>query len=73
GRLTVPLEVADGAGDVLIGLRQAGLTVASVSVAKPTLDEVFLALTGHDTGDADADADADAQDQADRTDSLLEV
>jgi ABC-2 type transport system ATP-binding protein len=67
GRLTVPLEFADGAGDVLIGLRQAGLSVASVSVAKPTLDEVFLALTGHDTGDADA------QDEADRIDSLLEV
>jgi hypothetical protein len=27
---------------VLVGLRQAGLTISSVSVAKPTLDEVFL-------------------------------
>jgi ABC-2 type transport system ATP-binding protein len=71
GRLTVPLEVADSAGDVLIGFRQAGLTVTSVSVAKPTLDEVFLALTGHDTGDAGASADSDAE--AGRTDSLLEV
>ena len=51
GRMNVPLETADGAGDVLIGLRQAGVTISSVSVAKPTLDEVFLALTGHDTGD----------------------
>ena len=51
GRMNVPLETADGAGDVLIGLRQAGVPIASVSVAKPTLDEVFLALTGHDTGD----------------------
>ena len=24
-----------------------------MSVAKPTLDEVFLALTGHDTGESD--------------------
>ena len=24
-----------------------------MSVAKPTLDEVFLALTGHDTGQTD--------------------
>ena len=24
------------------------MAIASVSVAKPTLDEVFLALTGHD-------------------------
>ena len=53
GRMSVPLETADGAGDVLIGLRQAGVPITSVSVAKPTLDEVFLALTGHDAGDAD--------------------
>jgi ABC-2 type transport system ATP-binding protein len=48
----VPLEAADGAADVLIGLRQAGVTITAVSVDKPTLDEVFLTLTGHDTGDA---------------------
>jgi ABC-2 type transport system ATP-binding protein len=53
GRLNVPLEIPDAAGDVLIGLRQAGISIASVSVAKPTLDEVFLALTGHDTGEPD--------------------
>jgi ABC-2 type transport system ATP-binding protein len=53
GRMNVPLKAADGAADVLIGLRQAGVAIAAVSVAKPTLDEVFLALTGHDTGDAD--------------------
>jgi ABC-2 type transport system ATP-binding protein len=51
GRMNVSLDTADSAGDVLIGLRQAGVTIGSVSVAKPTLDEVFLALTGHDTGD----------------------
>jgi ABC-2 type transport system ATP-binding protein len=50
GRMNVPLDEADVAGDVLIGLRQAGVPIASVSVAKPSLDEVFLALTGHDTG-----------------------
>ncbi len=52
GRMNVPLDAADTAADVLIGLRQAGLSITSVSVAKPTLDEVFLALTGHDSGDA---------------------
>jgi ABC-2 type transport system ATP-binding protein len=50
GRMNVALDLADRAGDVLIGLRQAGVGIASVSVAKPTLDEVFLSLTGHDTG-----------------------
>jgi ABC-2 type transport system ATP-binding protein len=53
GRMNVPLETADGAADVLIGLRQVGVTITAVSVAKPTLDEVFLTLTGHDAGDAD--------------------
>jgi ABC-2 type transport system ATP-binding protein len=47
GRMNVPLETADGAADVLIGLRQAGVGITSVSVARPTLDEVFFALTGH--------------------------
>jgi ABC-2 type transport system ATP-binding protein len=50
GRMNVPLDNADHAADVLIGLRQAAVPIASVSVDKPTLDEVFLALTGHDTG-----------------------
>jgi ABC-2 type transport system ATP-binding protein len=52
GQLNVPLDTADQAADVLVGFRQAGVSIASVSVAKPTLDEVFLALTGHDTGEA---------------------
>jgi ABC-2 type transport system ATP-binding protein len=53
GRMNVALDTADRAADVLIGLRQAGIGVVSVSVDKPTLDEVFLALTGHDTGEAE--------------------
>ena len=59
GRLNVPLDVPARAADVLVGLRDAGIDIASVSVAKPTLDEVFLALTGHDTHD---DGDAQAAD-----------
>ena len=31
-------------------LRERGLAIDSVNVQKPSLDEVFLALTGHDTG-----------------------
>jgi len=57
GRMNVPLDTPDQAADVLIGFRQAGVTVISVSVAKPTLDEVFLAITGHGTGQA-GDPDA---------------
>ena len=50
GRINAPLTVADRAADALIALREAGVGIVSVSVAKPTLDEVFLAITGHDAG-----------------------
>jgi ABC-2 type transport system ATP-binding protein len=46
-RMNVPLDTADRAADVLIGFRQAGVSITSVSVDKPTLDEVFFAITGH--------------------------
>ncbi|GAA1618228.1 daunorubicin resistance protein DrrA family ABC transporter ATP-binding protein [Nonomuraea maheshkhaliensis] len=51
GRLNVALDQADLAAEVLIALRTAGVSITSVSVAKPSLDEVFLALTGHETED----------------------
>jgi ABC-2 type transport system ATP-binding protein len=34
-----------------VALRERGIAIESVSVQKPSLDEVFLALTGHDAGD----------------------
>jgi ABC-2 type transport system ATP-binding protein len=49
GRMNVPLDTADRAADVLIGFRQAGVSITSVSVTQPTLDEVFFAITGHGT------------------------
>jgi ABC-2 type transport system ATP-binding protein len=52
-RLNIPLQRSDQAVDVLIGLREQGIVIDSVSVQKPSLDEVFLALTGHDTHEAD--------------------
>ncbi len=67
GRMNVPLETADAAADVLIGLRQAGVAISAVSVAKPTLDEVFLTLTGHDAGDAGQPA------RSSHDEALLEV
>src|ERR1700712_2790146 len=53
GGINVALADADRAAEALIALRQAEISIASVSVAKPTLDEVFLALTGHDTSEAE--------------------
>ena len=60
GRMNVALDIADRAADVRIGLRQGGVGITSVSVDKPTLDEVFLAITGHPTGNDDpADTPSD--------------
>ena len=37
----------DRVTELLVTLREAGIRLAELSVSKPTLDEVFLALTGH--------------------------
>src|SRR4029079_6018380 len=68
-RITGALTNADQAADVLIALRQTGVSIASVSVQKPTLDEVFMALTGHAT-ESDDPAAGDA---AEADDLTLEV
>src|SRR3954470_1267006 len=49
-RLSVPLDRGDQAVDVLVAMREHGFDIESVNVSKPSLDEVFFALTGHDTG-----------------------
>lgn len=45
---------------MLVALRDADISLSAFSVSKPTLDEVFLALTGHDAGESNAAAQADA-------------
>jgi ABC-2 type transport system ATP-binding protein len=37
---------ADALAGVLTALKDAGIGLAAVNVSKPTLDEVFFALTG---------------------------
>ncbi|WP_175073847.1 ATP-binding cassette domain-containing protein [Terribacillus sp. AE2B 122] len=46
GEITVPLADADVVSDLLIALRGEGIQLAELSVQKPTLDEVFLTITG---------------------------
>jgi ABC-2 type transport system ATP-binding protein len=50
-RLTVPLQRSDQAVDVLVTLRERGIAIDSVNVQKPSLDEVFMVLTGHGADD----------------------
>ena len=47
--VTAPMKNPDKVTDLLVALRKAGITLDEVSVQKPSLDEVFFALTGHNT------------------------
>ena len=54
GRVTAPMNNPDRVTELLVTLRDEGIHLAELSVAKPTLDEVFLTLTGHGVSDDDA-------------------
>ena len=54
GGMNAALTDANQAADVLIALRQSGLSISSATVQKPTLDEVFMAITGHGAEDEDS-------------------
>ncbi|WP_040952692.1 daunorubicin resistance protein DrrA family ABC transporter ATP-binding protein [Gorillibacterium massiliense] len=47
GRINAPMLDVDRVTDLLIALRTAGIHLTEMSVQKPTLDEVFLTITGH--------------------------
>ena len=57
--LTVPLQDPERVTDLLVDLRDAGIRLAEFGVQKPTLDEVFLAITGHGADDTAAAAEKD--------------
>jgi ABC-2 type transport system ATP-binding protein len=59
-RMSVPLQRGDQAVDVLVGLRDHDIAVESVTVSKPSLDEVFMVLTGHGAGGTEDDAAGDS-------------
>ncbi|WP_304458690.1 ATP-binding cassette domain-containing protein [Alicyclobacillus sendaiensis] len=46
-RIIAPIADMSRVPDVLVALKAAGIDIAELGVQKPTLDEVFLALTGH--------------------------
>jgi ABC-2 type transport system ATP-binding protein len=45
--LSVQCAEADRGAEAIAGLTRAGVRVADFSLGQPSLDEVFLALTGH--------------------------
>jgi ABC-2 type transport system ATP-binding protein len=60
-RITAPMADADRVTDLLITLREAGIHLTEMSVQKPTLDEVFLTITGHGVEDADSTTDTQSR------------
>ncbi|WP_127794036.1 ATP-binding cassette domain-containing protein [Agromyces sp. LHK192] len=63
-RVTAPMQDADRVADLLVTLRDAGIHLAEMSVQKPTLDEVFLTLTGHGVDHDDAAGASGAEPEA---------
>ncbi|GAB3595246.1 ATP-binding cassette domain-containing protein [Microbacterium tumbae] len=62
-RITAPMADADLVADLLIALRQSGIHVTELSVQKPTLDEVFLTITGHDAGGSEQQENQDEKEE----------
>ncbi|MBL0885972.1 ATP-binding cassette domain-containing protein [Myceligenerans indicum] len=56
-RLTVPLESPDHVADVLLRLREDRVDILGLSLSRPSLDEVFLTLTGHTAEQQDPEAE----------------
>lgn len=54
--ISVAIPDPNLAADVLIALRQENLEIMTAEVRQPTLDEVFMALTGRPTDEADQEA-----------------
>ncbi|MDG3009227.1 ATP-binding cassette domain-containing protein [Rhodococcus sp. D2-41] len=51
GRLTAPMADPSLTPEVLIRLRDNGISITELNVQKPSLDEVFFTLTGHGADD----------------------
>ncbi|GAA1763305.1 ATP-binding cassette domain-containing protein [Agromyces humatus] len=68
-RLTAPMQDADRVGELLAALRESRIRLTELSVSKPTLDEVFLTLTGHGVEPGRTD-DRELADEADAAASV---
>jgi ABC-2 type transport system ATP-binding protein len=53
--LSAPCSDADRAAEAVAELARSGVRIAGFTLGQPSLDEVFLALTGH-TAEESADA-----------------
>jgi ABC-2 type transport system ATP-binding protein len=62
--LSAPCADADRAAHAVAELSRSGVRIAGFSLGQPSLDEVFLALTGHPAEDDGTDPDADDEERA---------
>jgi ABC-2 type transport system ATP-binding protein len=62
--LSAPCGSADQAAEVVGELTRRGIEVANFSLGQPSLDEVFLALTGHTAEEVATDGEAEAEKEA---------
>jgi ABC-2 type transport system ATP-binding protein len=65
-RISAPMRDTDRLTDLLIALRQQDITLSELSVQKPTLDEVFLTLTGHGVEENETSDSVEAAGAAER-------
>ena len=59
--LSVACSDADRAAEAVAELSRAGVRIAAFGLGQPSLDEVFLALTGHPAEQSDDDSEEEAQ------------
>jgi ABC-2 type transport system ATP-binding protein len=61
--LSAPCADGDAAAEAVAELARSGVAVAGFSLDQPSLDEVFLALTGHTADDGQADEAAEPREE----------
>jgi ABC-2 type transport system ATP-binding protein len=61
--LSAPCSDPDRAAEIVAELTRSGIRIGSFSLGQPSLDEVFLALTGHTAEDQTAEAAAPAEER----------
>ena len=62
--LSAPCGSADQAAEVVGELTRQGIEVANFSLGQPSLDEVFLALTGHTAEEVATDGESELEEEA---------
>jgi daunorubicin/doxorubicin transport system ATP-binding protein len=61
-RINAPMTSPDAVTDLLVQLRGEAIAVDELSVQKPTLDEVFLTITGRSTSAEDEEPQRELED-----------